>query len=362
MTRSNSIARCCAIASPTGSMPSMSERVCGAIERPDANIYTTEVAPSCRIGGIFGILVTPFDDDKRVNEDDLCSLVDFCAAGGAHGIVTPVISSEFHTLSDKERHRVLEVTIGRVSHRMPVVAGVSGASPPDSLAFVREAVDLGADALIATPPYVSRLDADGIFAFYRTLHQIVPKRLPIVIQNAPPPLGTPLPPALIARIAREHERHWYVKQETLPSTHGVSALLSGPSHGLAGVLGGSASKYVLDELSRGAVGLMSACHLVDVQRRIYDHFVSNNEAAARALFAALLPIQTIWSHLGIRVAKEVLRRRGVIRSSAVREPCPPLDEHDIREIDWSLNVLGLGMGETKAPWGGGASERTHITP
>ena len=36
--------------------------------------------------GVFPILVTPFDDQERVDEDSLRSLVDFTIGAGVHGL------------------------------------------------------------------------------------------------------------------------------------------------------------------------------------------------------------------------------------------------------------------------------------
>lgn len=39
--------------------------------------------------GIFTILLTPFKDDRSLDEESLRREVDFVIAAGAHGIVTP---------------------------------------------------------------------------------------------------------------------------------------------------------------------------------------------------------------------------------------------------------------------------------
>lgn len=54
--------------------------------------------------GIFPILLTPFDDDGRIDEESLRSEVDFNLAAGVHGL-----GSEFLTLTEEERQRVTRV-------------------------------------------------------------------------------------------------------------------------------------------------------------------------------------------------------------------------------------------------------------
>ena len=48
---------------------------------------------------------------------------------------------------------------------------------------------------------------------------------------------------------------------------------------------------------------------------------------------------------GIAVRKEILRRRGAIRSAAVRSPGPKLDAHDVAELDRLLARLEARLRE-----------------
>jgi hypothetical protein len=52
-----------------------------------------------------------------------------------------------------------------------------------------------------------------------------------------------------------------------------------------------------------------------------------------------LPAQTIWGLLGIRVAKEILRQRGVFRTTVSRRPDTDLDEHDLTELKHAMELV-----------------------
>ncbi len=75
--------------------------------------------------GIFTILLTPFQEDRALDEESLRREVDFVIAAGAHGIVTPVNTSEFFLLSDDERRRITEIAVGQARGRVPVVIGTA---------------------------------------------------------------------------------------------------------------------------------------------------------------------------------------------------------------------------------------------
>ena len=89
--------------------------------------------PDQLLAGIFRVLQIPFapgDPVDRVDEASLRRQVDFCIAGGGHGLVIPALASEFMVLTDDERRLVVGVTLDQTAGRAPVVANVAGTSSP----------------------------------------------------------------------------------------------------------------------------------------------------------------------------------------------------------------------------------------
>jgi 4-hydroxy-tetrahydrodipicolinate synthase len=288
--------------------------------------------------GIFTILLTPFHEDRSLDEESLRREVDFAVAAGASGIVTPVNTSEFYLLADDERRRLAEVVLEQARGRLPVVIGVAAPSVGAAEALAGHALAAGAAGVIAMPPYVVRLDDDSIAAYYARIGRVARDR-PVVLQNVGGQVGAAMSAALVARIAAEVPAIRYVKEETLPSTHRIAELLRVAGDRLDGVFGGSGGRYLVDELKRGACGLMSGCHLIDAQVGVYDRLRAGDEAGARAAFVRQLPAQNLWSLLGLGLAKEILRRRGVFRTTVCRRPETPLDRADLAELDHALELV-----------------------
>src|SRR5437867_142062 len=117
---------------------------------------------STQMRGVFTIPVTPFDSSGDVDEASLRRCVQFCLDAGAHGIVAPVNASEATVLSDQERLRVATILVETVNHRIPVVVGVSAVTARQAAAFSRHARGIGADAVIAMPPYVRKASPDEL--------------------------------------------------------------------------------------------------------------------------------------------------------------------------------------------------------
>lgn len=288
--------------------------------------------------GVFAIPVTPFDRHGAVDEAALRRVVAFTLACGAHGLVAPVNASEFSSLSDAERQRVAEIVVEEAAGRVPVVIGVSGVSTEVAVQFTRHARAIGADAIIALPPYVRRASPEEISAYYAALARAFAG--PVFIQNCLPPVGTPLSADLLARLVRDLDHVQYIKEETLPPGQMITRVreLAGPA--LQGVMGGLAGKFLLDEYRRGACGTMPACEVVDIHVQIWEALEAGDWARARALHTRLLPLLVFESNFGVAAYKEVLRRRGVLECTYVRAPgTPRLDAYDQAELQAILEDL-----------------------
>jgi 4-hydroxy-tetrahydrodipicolinate synthase len=291
--------------------------------------------------GIIAIPATPFDETGALDEESLRRVVRFSLERGAHGLLTPVNASEWYTLSDDERRRVVEITLGEVGGAVPVIVGVTAQSATLAIDLAWHARRHGAAAVNAMPPHVMHPDAEGCYAYYKTLSEAVD--VPVVVQNFYAPLGTPMSAELVVRMVRELRGVAYVKEETLPEPLRISQLLAA-AHGeprLRGVFGGQGGLFLLDELRRGAAGNMPACHATDALVAVWDAWKAGDEARAQSLHDRLLPLLNYERcYGGTPVYKAVLHRRGVIRTPTLRSPGPGLDGPAQRELERILADVG----------------------
>lgn len=116
--------------------------------------------------GIFAIPVTPFTPEGDLDIPSLRRCVEFCVVAGAGGVVAPVNASEFFTLTESERKKVVETIVEQTNGRIPVVAGVSGSSTQVAAEMAAHAGKAGADSVMAMPPFVRHPGPDEIVEFY----------------------------------------------------------------------------------------------------------------------------------------------------------------------------------------------------
>jgi dihydrodipicolinate synthase/N-acetylneuraminate lyase len=279
--------------------------------------------------GSFAIPMTPFDDQDRIDEDALRAEIRFCIESGVGGIVVPVMVSEFRLLSEDERRTMIRVPVEECRGTdVPVVANVAAVNTPLAVRYAEYAQEVGADAVIAMPPYIFRPDFDTIYAYFQAISDVV--TIPIWIQNAS---VVAMSPAEIARLCTEIEHVSWVKEEVPPSTHNISRLLAQNCPAIKGVMGGAGGRYMIHERARGAVGVIHACEFCDIVQRIWEMLDAGQQSEAEDLFERILPALDLEGLMGMAFAKEIMVRRGVLKNNRIRTQSRPLDEGDMQEID-----------------------------
>jgi 4-hydroxy-tetrahydrodipicolinate synthase len=284
--------------------------------------------------GIFPVLLTPIGAAGEVLFDELAQQVDFCVAAGAHGLVFPVLGSEFQFLTDAERRRGMEIVVRTADGRLPVVGGVAAPSRQVAVECARAAADAGVDAVIALPPYISAGSRDEIRAYYEAVAAAVAR--PVFVQHTHAGMDV----GFLQQLLQEVEHVRYLKEEMQPSAHQISAVLAGVGDACDGVFGGGHGRWMLSEMQRGAHGFMPATEAVDVHVQVWEAWQAGDETEARRIYRQLLPLINLILSMGLPVCKTLLKRRGVFSSAAMRTPgTAPLDAGDERELDAILETL-----------------------
>lgn len=289
-----------------------------------------------RIEGVIPILVTPFDEQGRIDEDSLESLIDFNVDAGVHGLGV-AIGSEVFKLSEAERAQVVRCVVGQVRGRVPVVINTGAPGTDLAVLYGRAAEEAGADALMVFPPAFLPVGAEEIVEYYRAIASAV--RLPIILQDIP---QAPISPGLARRLAAMAGNIRHIKVETLPITTKVAEMSAAAGDELT-IFGGAGGSYFIEELRRGSRGTMPFCSQPAAFVEVWHRFQSGDERGARDVFdgtiMALNRLAVQGGDLFYHVHKELLVRLGVIRSAHVRGPTVAIDPVTRREIDELLADL-----------------------
>ncbi|AHE54885.1 dihydrodipicolinate synthase family protein [Sphingomonas sanxanigenens] len=289
------------------------------------------------IAGAFPVLPTIFDSSGAIDEAGFRAVAQWVIDCGADGVVFPGLASEYDHLTLDERLHLIalvgELTRGRVAF----VAGCGGHNDEESATLIAGAGEAGAAAAMVVTPRRAGRDPDALAGFYRMLGEAAP--VPIMLQNAPSPMGLGLLPDEVATIVAAAPPIRYVKEENAPGGQRISALRAAAGDRLAGIFGGAGGRFITDELARGADGTMPAAEISDLHVLLVTAHRAGDWARVRLLFERSLPLLNMQAVFRWRLTKEVLRRRGLIASTFVRAPGPALDAFDLKELGELLDGL-----------------------
>jgi 4-hydroxy-tetrahydrodipicolinate synthase len=270
-----------------------------------------------RLSGVFPVLPTPFAADGAIDSGALPRLVEFVIAAGADGVVYPGMASEVETLTAAERLTMVEALGRALAGRLPFIVGGSASDPAEAAARAEEGRRQGAQAAMVMAPAGAGADVPRQIAFFAAVAAAT--SLPIMLQNAPAPMGAGLSPELVAAVVAGVPAIRFVKEETLPC-------------GLDGVFCGAGARYLMDELARGAAGTMPAAEMTDVHVAIVRASWAGDAARARRLYSRTLPLLLFQQTFRVRLTKAVLAARGLLSSTFARAAGPRFDAGDDAEL------------------------------
>ena len=286
------------------------------------------------------ILATPFDARHRTDLGSLRTLVEFELKAGVHGITILGIFGEVMRLSENEKRDITKVVLNQVNGRVPVICGTGATGTDLAITYSKEAEDLGVDSVMVAPPRLAKPNDDAIFNYYNEIAKEVD--VSIVIQDEPATYGVHMSPGLIARLSNI-EGVEYVKLEDPPTPLKITKIrdLVGEKLGIFGGLGGL---YAFEELSRGACGVMTGFAYPEVFVKVYEDLSNGRRESARELFYRVLPLIRYEAQpfVSLAIRKEILRRRGAIKTAVLREPATELDPQSLKELDELIDQINVG--------------------
>jgi 4-hydroxy-tetrahydrodipicolinate synthase len=298
-----------------------------------------------QLEGVYSVLPTPFESNGDLDEASLRRVVDLFISAGVNGVTALGVTGEVARLDDVERRRVLEVVVDQVGGRIGVVAGTTADGTRTCLAYSKQALAIGATAVMVSPPRMPKLNSDAVVRHYKALADAVD--IEIVVQDYPPISGFAMEPWLLARIAQEIPRARTIKLEDPPTPFKTSRILSEVSGDIAvRIFGGLGGVFLLEELLAGATGAMTGFAFPEILVQIVSLFRAGRVDAAAEVFYRAVPLMRFefQEGIGMAIRKEVLHRRGALASPATRPPAAALDTSTREALDrvmkWSERESG----------------------
>lgn len=286
--------------------------------------------------GVFIIAATPFTDDGALDLQSVDTLTDFYLGCGVHGFTLLGMMGEAHKLTAEESISVVNRVIGRAQGRQ-VIVGVSHAGLENVRRLSHEAMIAGAAGVMVAPPPGLKGD-DGIYNYYAQVFQALGPDIPVVYQDYPQTTGVYLPANVFERLVDDFKQLVMLKHEDAPGLAKLTRIREGekkPGRRRVSILVGNGGIYYPQEMRRGADGAMTGFAWPEMLVQVYDLFAKGKPEEAEDLFDIYLPLvrHEVQPAIGLALRKEVLFRRGAIKSPKQRAPGSSLTATDKAELD-----------------------------
>lgn len=258
--------------------------------------------------GVYPAMLTPFNEEGKVNEEELRKLIDWLIDEGVSGLFPLGSIGEFIHLNFEEKARIMEIAVEQSNGRVPVVPGTAASCASNCIELTRKARDLGCQAAVIAPPYYFPINQEMIEEHYEQVANALPD-FPIILYNIPS-FATPLSYDVVKRLSRIKN----VVGMKDSSGSMVDMMNFMDKVRLIGedfnILTGR-EEMLYATLMVGGKGTMSATVGIvpEVMVGIYRAWLEGNIEEARKLqFSILLLIRAMWSlpfPLGFKAALEI---------------------------------------------------------
>jgi len=278
--------------------------------------------------GSAAIPMTPFTEDDKIDIPILEKEIEFLVECKVGCICTPLMVSEFQSLSVEERKLMIRVPIEVNDGNRIMIANATAVDTRTAIEYAVYSEKLGADAVNIMPPYVGNLDKNGMIRYYGEIANAI--SIPVMIQNhAQAPLTSPE----VVDLCTKYKNISWVKQEVAPGPDSIADLATVRTDAIEGIMSGFGGIYSPLDFALGATATIHACQICDLVQYEWDLLFEGKDDEARDFHAKILPLLQLEIMFGWVLSKEVMVRRGIFRNTIVRNKGAGLPRFALEELD-----------------------------
>lgn len=261
-------------------------------------------------GRLITAMVTPFNDEMKVDEQKTKVLVNHLIETGSDAIVVAGTTGESPTLSKDEKLSLFAKVLEYADGRVKVIAGTGSNDTQSSVELTRKAESIGVDGIMLVAPYYNKPSQEGLYRHFKSIAEET--SLPIMVYNVPGRTGINIQAKTTVRLS-QIENIVAVKEASGDLTQMGEIIRDTPDDFY---LYSGDDKFTLPVMAIGGHGIVSvASHVIGKQiKEMIDHYINGNMKQAAAYHLELLqisesifitsnpaPIKFLTNHIGIDV-------------------------------------------------------------
>jgi 4-hydroxy-tetrahydrodipicolinate synthase len=203
-----------------------------------------------RFGSVITAMITPFDDEGRVDLMGAAALAEWLVAHGSDALVVTGSTGEASMLTDDEQVEVWRAV--RAAVDVPLIAGSGTNDTRHAGELTARAAKHGIDAVLVVTPYYNRPPQAGLEAHFRAV--AASTDLPVLLYDIPIRSGRKISHEVLVRLAHEVPNIVGLKDAAANATETARVVADTPAD--FEVYAGD-DAWTLPMMSVGAVGIIS---------------------------------------------------------------------------------------------------------
>lgn len=288
------------------------------------------------LGRVITAMVTPFDEQLKVDYKALENLIEHLLANGTDTLLVAGTTGESPNLSDEEKLQLFKACKEIAGSRAKIMAGTGDYSTSHSIELSKKAEEVGVDSLLLVSPYYNKPTQEGLYQHFKSIAEAVD--IPVVLYNVPGRTAVTIEPETLARLA-EIDNVVAVKDAggNLDKTSQTRVLAPNLS-----IYSGDDS-LTLPMMAVGAKGVISvASHIVgnDIQKMIRSFEEGNTKKAEEIhlkLFELFKTLFVITNPIPVKAALNMIG----VNVGNLRLPLTKADEGTLAKLEKALKNLKI---------------------
>src|SRR5712671_2913806 len=284
-------------------------------------------------------IVTPMQDDGRLDYPRFKALIDFHAAEGTDGIVVVGTTGESPTVDFDEHKELIRLAVQHSRGRIPIIAGTGGNSTAEAIELTESAKQAGATACLSVVPYYNKPTQEGMVRHFRKIAETVD--LPMILYNVPARTVADLQNDSVMRLA-EVPGIIGIKDATANIERGTDIIRRAPRN-FAIYSGEDATALAIILLGGHGVISVTANVAPKAMHQMCAAALVGDVKKARELNLKLLPLhQRLFVEANPIPVKWALAEMGMIEPG-LRLPLSPLADRFHQTVREALHEAGISL-------------------
>ena len=287
--------------------------------------------------GTYVAMVTPFTEDRQIDEEGFRSNINYLIDQGVNGLVGAGTTGESATVNHKEHEKIIDILVDEVDGRVETIAGTGSNATSEALSLTKYAYDAGADAALLITPYYNKPQPQGLIEHYGTIAEGAD--IPLIAYNVPSRTGLNMDVNTIVELAKIDGVD--AIKEASGSVDKVSDIYRALTHeGLEdefNILSGEDS-LTLPLMAVGATGVISASANIDARRMVLmvDSVLNDDYTRAMELHYEMVElIRALFIESNPVPVKTAMNIMG-LPSGPLRQPLAEMQEENVEVLKKAL--------------------------